>query len=585
MQRTDSSQLGALAKIDLILLTQDGAQFVLRMVGGQLRCFRLTVQRADNARDDMAELVRSLARRQLGIEISYLGMMADAANSSGHPVVAASTRSAPDSLPDGGRVRVLSYPEVMARRPDVPHSEYFDCARSWLEAESHSATLGADITRAIEAGIAFVDAHLSIEERRTGWNLYLDGSSVGLLSTAEGILAHLHGGINRDIVPEAVATLIAMQNPDGGWRIRSSLVGAHSDASITESTCECLWALHEAGRSDTEQSVRDGIAWLESQQRADGGWASSGTGAESLVFPTTTAVRALAKFRRTDAVAKGIAWLRRAQHADGGWGPRIPEIEPNVASSAAYTAYAVVALAAGHIAEDDRALVAGCEFLRTTFNPAAREPWEPIAFTSVVDNVTHARMDYRHFTTPWAIAALCQAGSDLAHSVVFKATLRLLELQKANGTWNCGLNAPSDTTMWTIHDAIFGLRAVQIASIRNLRPVILSSYLHAEREAMRQFCERLLVTEQSEAIARTRRSWLQTSWMSALTVGVIVIILFQTGLFRQFESESSVHKTIAFVVTALVTTAGAVVPALIAQEYQIRRNRSIESSRRDGGMI
>ena len=573
----------AIVQVDLILLTHDGARFALRSEGGRLGCLSLAIRRAARAYSDLADLVKGLAETQLGVEISYLGLISDGAESAGRLVVAASVRVTPDALRDGTRISLLTYAEVEARRQDLPHSAHFASVRSWLEAESSSGGLGLAIQGAIEIGVQYLDTHLSEEGERIGWDVYLDGNSVGLLSTAEGILAHLHAGVNGDIVSRAVATLVAMRNTDGGWRVRSSLVGAHSNVSITESTCECLWALHEAGRSDAEQPVQEGIAWLEHQQRSDGGWPSSPNGAESLVFPTTSAVRVLAKFRRTEAVAKGIAWLRRAQRPDGGWGAKLPAAEPGAASAAAYTAYAVVALVAGRVPADDRAVTSGCDFLRTTFNPANNEPWEPVAFTALVDAATHARMDYRHFATPWAISALCCAGFDLTDPVVFQATWQLLRLQDAAGWWHCGLSAPADTPAWAIHDAIFALHTVQTASARNLQPAALHGYLQAEGHTMRRLAARLLAAEARLAVTRSRQSWWHTLWMSALTVCVLVLILAQLGLFKQFQSASGLHKALAVVITALVAAAGAVAPPVIAQEYTIRRNRAIDRARDSRG--
>jgi hypothetical protein len=185
-------------------------------------------------------------------------------------------------------------------------------------------------------------------------------------------------------------------------------------------------------------------------------------------------------------------------------------------------------------------------------------------------------MDYRHFATPWAITALCSAGFDLTDPVVFQATRQLLRLQDPAGWWHCGLSAPADTPAWAIHDAVFALHTVQATSARNLQPAALHGYLQAERQIMQRLAARLLVAEARLAVSRSRQSWRHTLWMSALTVAVAFLILAQLGLFKQLQSNSGLHKALALVVTALVAAVGAVAPPVIAQEYNIRRNRAID---------
>src|SRR2546423_12477479 len=95
-------------------------------------------------------------------------------------------------------------------------------------------------------GIELLDHNISIEDDDRGWSQYLDGSAVGALSTAQGLLAHVHAGDRGSVIEDAARTLEAIQNPDGGWQVRRALVGGPSEKSITESTCYCLWALSEA---------------------------------------------------------------------------------------------------------------------------------------------------------------------------------------------------------------------------------------------------------------------------------------------------------------------------------------------------
>jgi hypothetical protein len=331
-----------------------------------------------------------------------------------------------------------------------------------------------------------------------------------------------------------------------------------------------------------DKAVRDGITWLESLQRPDGGWPSSKDGG-SLVFPTTAAVRILSRFQRTDAVAKGVAWLRSKQCPDGGWGATAPDPPGMGSSSPAYTGYATVAFLTAGLPPEDKAIVSAVEYLRTTFRPDEIEPWEPTSFTSLVDPHAKARLNFRHFATPWALAALCLAGADLSDALVFQATRRLLGLQESTGAWRCGLTAPRDTPVWAIHDALYALRVVLNTSLRNLGPISLHEYLTTECTAMRQLTAQLLDRDVvGLRMIRTRRNWLQTGWMSALSV--LVLVLVQVGLFREFQSSSGLHKLWTTTVAAVATAIAAISPLIIAEEYRIRRQRAVAHARNsDGG--
>lgn len=585
-RRAEQAARGAAAHVDLILLTRDGDRFVLYVEsGGRLNYPRLTIRRGDNIPDNLNSLVSSLAVEQLGIDVTCLGLVTyDMGSQPCKLVAAAMARQSWEVAPSDAKLRVLTVAEMRARGQDLEYGSYFDMVRRWHEVDSSSSHLGIVIQRAMDTSISYLDRHLAVEDDHWGWNQYLDGDSVGMLSTAEGLLAHVHAGTNGEFVDRPARTIEAMQNPDGGWQVRRALVGAHSNVSITESTCTCLWALYEMGRSVADEPVRHGIAWLETLQRPDGGWPSSARGTESLVFPTTSAVRILSSFKRTEAVAKGAAWLRSKQAAEGGWGATAPESRARSLSAPAYTSYSVVALLTAGLPAEDKTIAGAVDYLRSTFNPNEPEPWEPTSFTSLIDPPLPARLDFRHFTTPWALAALCLAGGDLSDHVVFQATRSLLRLQESSGAWRCGLTAPGDTPLWAIHDALYALRMVLNTSIRNLGPISLSQYLTKERVAMQHLTAHLLRQEIfAGQTGPTRRNWLQTGWMSALTVCVVVLVLAQVGLFRQFQSSSGLHKAWTTVVAAAAAAIGAISPAIITEEYRIRRERAIARSRNSDG--
>jgi squalene cyclase len=262
--------------------------------------------------------------------------------------------------------------------------------------------------------VDYLSKHLSTEGDLKGWDQYQDGSTIGVLSTAQGLLCHVYAGNNGNVVGEAALTLERLQNPDGGWQVRRALIGEQSEISITESTCYCLWALQAAGRADLSGPTQRAVEWLERTQGAAGGWRSSPRVAETQVGPTAAAVTVLARYRRARAAARGADWLRGLQCPDGGWGPTTPPSPlGRDFTSPAYTAHVIIALLASGVSASDPVIERGCKYLEETFDGSRAEPWRSTSFNTLVDPNTSARLEFRHFATPWAIVALAMAGRGL----------------------------------------------------------------------------------------------------------------------------------------------------------------------------
>lgn len=555
---------------DLILLTEPDQSFAVHVENGRVACPRLPLDQVNGY--DLRGLVKETAKRSLDLDLSDLGVLAFEPTDESHSlVVAAATRE----LPGGSRLQRLALSEIKARGRDVQHREYFEPARQWHEATMSADTLSRDIEQAMSAAVRLLAARRAQEGGRCGWDQYLRSDSVGILSTGNGILTCVHAGAGHDLIEEPVATLRAFQDPEGGWSIRRSLMGADSDAPITESTCVCLWALHEMGvRSLSDPTVAAGIAWLERTRRPDGGWPSSAADNRSLVFPTASAVRVLALYNRSEAVAGGVAWLRGAQCADGGWGATASTRDDAASSSAMYTAAALLALSSGGMARADRAVRTGCDHLIKTFSPERPEPWTSTSFTLEVDPVKHARMDFRHFATPWALAALCEVGYDLSDPIVLTATRHLLRLQQPSGAWRCDQTAPDDTAIWAVHGAVYALRTVIDSSGRALAPLIRDRGSAAEQQALASLAGSMLVRHEAEgAVAGRGRGRLVTAWMSILTVAVAMLVLGQLGVLAKLESSSGLNRAGAVLATFFVTIISGAVPSAIAEVIRVRRGR------------
>jgi hypothetical protein len=562
-------------KIELVVLAHGGSGFVLRADGSRLQCLSVSAADDGTAATALATFVEDLVRARWQIDVSYLGLLAcrsrgDAALT----LLVATVLTEPSLISDGG-LRIVRPDEVRSMRTDLEHSEHFDTALRWYAVAESTTSLATRMRRAIDRSIACLDGHVSTEDGRRGWSQYQDGGAVGLLSTAEAVLAHVYAGVRGDVVDNPAETLESMQNPDGGWQIRRSLVSAPSARSVTESSAACLLALAGVGRGQSDPGVRDGVAWLESQERPDGGWSSTAGDSESSVFATTVAVRALAAYGRTDAVNRGVAWLRAAQMADGGWGAQARSgTDPAGSPEPAYTAYAIYALLSAGVASGDQAVVSGCDYLRQTFRADQPEPWRPTSASSLIDPDTSSRLDYRHFATPWAVIALSRAGHDLSDPVVMDGVLALLELQATDGAWRCGLAPSNSTPVWATHDAVLALHNVLTTAGRQLRSVALERYLTEERRVAGDAVGALLSRERRAKVVTRWGVRLQTAWLSALTVTVVLVVLGELGILHQLESSSGLHRALVAVGSVLVTVAGAVVPGLVTEEYRVRRRRS-----------
>lgn len=549
-------------RIDVVVLVKGADSFLLRADGPRLTCLSV-VGRSGAA--DLRTLVEQQVAQRWQVTVKYLGLL-DFRAPPGEPGVVVVAAMAEAVLPDAG-LRMLTLADVTSRRSDLDHAECFDTAHRWRSVIESTADLDARVRQAIDGSIEYLAGHQSMEDGLPGWSLYLDGNSVGLLSTAEAVQAHVYAGIRGPLVEQAATTLERLQNADGGWRIGRSLVGGASDRSVVESTAECLLALAGAGRGESE-SVHRGLAWLENAAVKGGGWASVGGATEGLVYPTTMAVRALSRLGRGQAANTGVAWLRRAQRKDGGWG----EERGEGSSEPAYTAYAVTALLDAGIDSSDSAVTRGCDHLRRTFEGKQAEPWPGATSIAVIDPQNNARLEYRHFATPWAIVALCRAGGDVGDSVVLAGLQALLALQNDDNSWRCALAPKGRPPVWATHDAVLALSVVRDATRSRPRPVALDRYLAAERAVANRVIGSLFARQDTGSRGR-RRGWLLNAWLSVLSVTVILVALAEIGVLRQIESSSTAHRIWAAVGSILLTVFGAVAPQLLTEEYRIRRRR------------
>ncbi|MFI5888148.1 prenyltransferase/squalene oxidase repeat-containing protein [Streptomyces sp. NPDC051554] len=562
--------------VSLMIMQQGGNGFYLTGGQGSRKLPQVLVTSHQLRRTDLRTSIVDAARSQLHLDISYLGVIAAEEMSSDSALLVAASANTVEGQAGGQHLTAYRINEIAHMVGTLPSAELFEDALGRRSAEMAAGNLGVTIKRAINSSIDHLDAHVSTENGLKGWDQYQDGSRIGVISTAQALLAHVHAGSREDVVEEAAKTLEALQNPDGGWQVRRALVGGTSNASITESTAYCLMALRAAGRTDTAQAVQKGLSWLQDMQRQDGGWSSSANSETSHVVATSLATRVLLAFKRTEAGRRGADWLRACQNVDGGWGPVAQsngEAVVDSNSSPAYTAHSVLALRATGLDTGDRLIVKACGFLSSAFDPEREEPWASTSYTTLVDPDSFARLDFRHFATPWVLAALSAVGLDLSDKTVLSGTLQLLRMQRADGAWRSGLTAPEAFPVWACHDALFALNSVLITSAERLDSIVLTNYMTKEREAFEETLAQLIYSRSGNR--GNSRGYFHTAWMSLLTVLVTFLALTQFDVIETSSGDSKIIQIGKWTIAAFVAAIGALAPPIISEEYKLWRQRQL----------
>ena len=167
--------------------------------------------------------------------------------------------------------------QVAGLAPDPTNAIYAKRIASWQHdghwttsdfRPPHSSSLFTATATAVRA----IRAYMPGDARQTRERVLADASrwlqQTAPQSTEDAtfrLLGLVWADASRDDVAAAATDLQTLQRPGGGW---PQLPGYPQDAY---STGEALYALHEAGASDTV-AWRRGIAFLRSTQAADGTW-------------------------------------------------------------------------------------------------------------------------------------------------------------------------------------------------------------------------------------------------------------------------------------------------------------------------
>lgn len=150
-----------------------------------------------------------------------------------------------------------------------------------------------------------------------------------------GMLMHRSGDpATAAAVERARVWILGMQSANGGWGafdidnntdflnyVPFADHGALLDPPTADVTARCISFLCQLGHAEDRPSIERGLAWLRSEQEADGAW--FGRWGTNYIYGTWSVLCALnaAGLASDDpAVVRAAEWLVSVQNEDGGWG-------------------------------------------------------------------------------------------------------------------------------------------------------------------------------------------------------------------------------------------------------------------------
>jgi Prenyltransferase, beta subunit len=331
------------------------------------------------------------------------------------------------------------------------------------EKPSSSRTLKTnDIDKIVREGLLNFKMHYRQLKGRAGWHQYLGAEKIGVVATAQALLAFRYFNADFPFKQKAEETLLRDQiksksqgntSANGGWGYVTNFPGI----ATTEATCWALQALQENYASHPK--VQDGLGWLIANAvkgKENEGWGII-PGDSSRVYSTCLALRTLFLFGKSDTTEyeNGLKWLFSAQNKDKGWGSG-----PGCSSGITYTSRVIVTLMAlGYDNENDN-LKSGIQWLKkrtqslqqTKVN-AENEYRECIEFGN-------RRLYFHHTPIQSALTALILSDG-LKNPTVFDGVRRLIR-QNNNCYWSHPFFAEGTRKpLWVIFETLTVFKALK----------------------------------------------------------------------------------------------------------------------------
>ncbi|TAN56104.1 MAG: squalene--hopene cyclase [Magnetospirillum sp.] len=227
----------------------------------------------------------------------------------------------------------------------------------------------------------------------------------------------------EESIRKGAVWLRGMQCKGGGWgafdaentayylnHIPFADHGALLDPPTADVSARCVSVLSVLGKRHSDVVAHDGVDYLLREQEADGSWFGRwGTNYIYGTWSSLAALNAAGLAHGHPAMRKAVQWLESKQRADGGWGEDgrsywndQPRGEATV-STPSQTAWAVLGLmAAGEVGNP--AVARGIDYLIRTRNDEGL--WDEQHYTAVgFPRVFYLRYHgYRQFFPVWALA-------------------------------------------------------------------------------------------------------------------------------------------------------------------------------------
>ena len=200
-------------------------------------------------------------------------------------------------------------------------------------------------------------------------------------------------------IARAAEWVVGMQSKNGGWgsfdadntydylnHIPFADHGALLDPPTADVTARCVGMLAQLDAEKYAEPIRNGVAFLKSEQEEDGSWFGRwGTNYVYGTWSVLCALNAAGEDTKAPYIQRAVQWLRDRQSDDGGWGEDgatywEEERETVKASTASQTAWAVLALMAVGETESE-AVERGIKYLLEA--PRDGSNWEEPWYTAV----------------------------------------------------------------------------------------------------------------------------------------------------------------------------------------------------------